>query len=124
MIRGVFNDREARVPLVVRGKNAKELGVAAILDTGFSGFLTLPPTVIAELELVWISRVEGLVGDGTHQVFDLYEGVVIWDDDPCEVEIAVSQTEPLLGMGMIYGHDLRIQAIEDGLVTIEAMRPS
>ena len=36
VIRGIFNDREARVPLVVRGQNSKEQGVAAILDTGFS----------------------------------------------------------------------------------------
>ena len=42
MIAGVFSDHEARVPLVVLGPNGKEQGIAAILDTGFSGFLTLP----------------------------------------------------------------------------------
>lgn len=121
MMLGVFNDREARVPLVVRGQSSREQGVAAILDTGFSGFLTLPASVIEALELTWSCRAEGLVGDGTRQIFDLYEGIVVWDDEPREVEIALSQSEPLLGIGMIYSHDVRFQTIEGGLVTIEAI---
>lgn len=122
MIRGIFNDREARVPLVVRGQNSKEQGVAAILDTGFSGFLTLPAAVIEELELPWSCRAEGLLGDGTRQVFDLYEGAVHWDDKLREVEVALSASEPLLGIAMIYSHEVHFQAIEDGLVTLEAIQ--
>ena len=123
MIRGIFTDREARVPLVVRGRNSKEQGVSAILDTGFSGFLTLPAVVIEELELTWSCRAEGLLGDGTRQVFDLYEGTVLWDDEPREVEIALSSSEPLLGTAMIYSHAVHFHAVEDGLVTIEAIQP-
>jgi len=51
MITGVFNEREARVPLTVRGPNGQSQGVAAIIDTGFSGHLTLPLAIIEALGL-------------------------------------------------------------------------
>jgi hypothetical protein len=62
-----------------------------------------------------------LIGDGTHQVFDLYEAVLILEDESLSVEIAGTETEPLMGMSLIYGHDLRIKAIEGGTVTIEKL---
>ena len=121
MIAGVFSDREARVPLVVVGPNGDEQGVAAIVDTGFSGFLTLPASVIEALELPWLGRGQALVGDGSHQAFDLHAAVIIWDGEPLPVQVAATQTEPLLGISLIYGHELRIQVVEDGAVSIEAL---
>jgi clan AA aspartic protease len=121
MIVGVFSDREARVPLIVRGSNGREQGVAAIIDTGFSGYLTLPRSVVEALDLEWLGQGEALIGDGTHQVFDLYEAVLILEDESLSVEIAGTETEPLMGMSLIYGHDLRIKAIEGGTVTIEKL---
>ena len=121
MITGVFNDREARVPLVVHGPSHQEQGIAAIIDTGFSGYLTLPFAVIDALALDLIGQGEALVGDGTIQVFDLYEAILSWDDERIVIDVAVAETEPLMGMSLIYGHDLRIQAIEDGKVTIEKL---
>ncbi len=121
MIVGVFNDREARVALVVHGPGGQEQGVAPIIDTGFSGYLTLPVAVVEALELERLGQGEALVGDGTIQVFDLYEAVLIWDDQAMVVEVATAETEPLMGMSLIYGHDLRIEAIEGGAVTIESL---
>ena len=121
MIVGVFNDREARVALVVRGPGDEEQGVAAVIDTGFSGYLTLPSAVVEALDLEQLGQGEALVGDGTIQVFDLYEAILIWDDDEVVVEVATAETEPLMGMSLIYGHDLRIEAIEGGAVTIEKL---
>ncbi len=121
MIAGVFSDREARVPLVVLGPNGDEQGVAAILDTGFSGFLTLPASVVEVLELPWLGRGRALVGDGSHQAFDLYTATILWDDVPRAVQVASTETEPLLGIEMLYGHELRIQVVEDGAVAIEAL---
>ena len=121
MIAGVFSDREARVPLVVVGPSGQEQGVAAIVDTGFSGYLTLPVSVIEALELPWLGRGRALVGDGSRQAFDLYAATVVWDDEPLPVQVASTETEPLLGIGMMYGHELRIQVVEDGAVSIEAL---
>lgn len=61
MITGVFNDREARVPLVLRGPDGREQGVAAIIDTGFSGHLTLPFAVVEALGLDRLGQGEALV---------------------------------------------------------------
>ena len=38
------------------------------------------------------------------------------------IDINESETTPLIGMRLLRGYDLRIQAIEDGLVTIEALK--
>ncbi len=61
--------------------------------------------------------------EASDQPFDLYEATIIWDDRPQVVEIDTAETDPLVGMSLIYGHDLRIQAIENGVVTIKALPP-
>ncbi len=52
MIEGVVNAaREAVIALIVRGPAGRTLNIEAIIDTGFGGFLTLPPALVAELGL-------------------------------------------------------------------------
>jgi predicted aspartyl protease len=44
MITGVVNaNREATMRLVVTGPDGQQVDTEAIIDTGFTGFLTLPP---------------------------------------------------------------------------------
>ena len=73
MISGFINTSlEAIIRPVVYGMNGQEHEVEAVIDTGFTGFLTLPSALIASL-------------------------------------------------GLIYGHESRIRAVEGGAVTIEAL---
>lgn len=56
MISGVVNENiEATIQLVVVGPNGQQQ-IEAVIDTGFSGFLTLPSSVIASLGLSWLAR--------------------------------------------------------------------
>ncbi|MDQ3813607.1 MAG: clan AA aspartic protease [Armatimonadota bacterium] len=122
MITGAVNaDLEATIPLIVRDANAQEQEIEVLIDTGFSGFLTLPPSLIASLGLTWRGQEPGILADGSMQLFDVYAATVIWDGQPRTVETDAAETEPLIGMGLIEGHDLRIQAIAGGTVTIEAL---
>jgi hypothetical protein len=84
--------------------------------------LTLPSTLIAFLGLVWLGRAQAMLGDGTIQLVDVYEATVIWDSRVRIVETDAADVTPLVGMGLIYGHDLRIQGVEGGTVTIEALQ--
>lgn len=101
--------------------NANCEAIEAMIDTGFSGFLTLPPRIIASLGLSWVCRQSGILADGSVRPFDVYAATVVWDGQERTVETEAVDTEPLLGMGLIHGHDLRMRVVTGGIVTIEAL---
>jgi predicted aspartyl protease len=97
MIYGVVNlRREATLPLVVGNANGQRQVIDTVVDTGFSGFLTLPLSIIASLDLPWSASDIVTLGDGSETLFDLYTATVIWDGQYREIYIAESETEPLL----------------------------
>ncbi len=118
MIFGFVQNREAIIQFVVIGNQQKKQGIRAVIDTGFTGNLTLPPSVIADLELTWFTQQEAYLGDGSRRTFDVYSGTVIWDGQLRVIEINASDTAPLVGMALLEGFELRVQAYEGGSVTI------
>jgi clan AA aspartic protease len=122
MIIGMVNaHREATIPLSVQDASGQVHEIEAVIDTGFTGFLTLPPSLIAALGLSWRGYASAVLGDGSLQQFDVYAATVIWDGHARTVEIDAADTDPLVGMGLLYGYEVRIQAIDGGAVTIEAL---
>ena len=122
MIQGVVNAAcEATLPLVVGNVNGQRQLINAVIDTGFNGFLTLPSTVITALDLPWIASDIVTLGNGSETLFDLHGATVIWDGRYREIDVAESETEPLIGMALLYGYKLQIEAIEGGIVRIEAL---
>jgi clan AA aspartic protease len=92
-----------------------------VIDTGFDGFLSLPSEIIVRLRLPWTISNLATLGDGSEVLFDFYTGTVIWDGQYRTIDIAESETEPLLGMAMLYGYRLQIDTVEGGVVKIEAL---
>jgi clan AA aspartic protease len=122
MIYGAVNlHREAMLPLVVGNSNGQRQVIDTVIDTGFSGFLSLPSAIITALDLPWIASDVVTLGDGSETLFDLYTAIVIWDGQYREIYIAESETEPLLEMALFYGYRLQVDAIEGGRVQIEAL---
>jgi clan AA aspartic protease len=122
MMHGIVNlRREATLALVVGNANRQQQVVDTVIDTGFTGFLSLPSATIAALDLPWSASDIVTLGDGSETLFDLYIATVIWDGEYREIYIAESATEPLLGMAMLYGYRLQIDNIEGGTVRIEAL---
>jgi clan AA aspartic protease len=122
MIYGVVNlRREATLPLVVGNSNGQREVINTVIDTGFDVFLSLPPEIIARLGLPWTISNPATLGDGSETVFDFYTGTVIWDGQYQEIDIAESETEPLLGMAILYGYRLQVDNVEGGVVKIEAL---
>jgi clan AA aspartic protease len=117
----VSQGREALLPLVVGNVNGQRQVVDALIDTGFNGFLSLPSTIITALDLPWNASDIVTLGDGSETLFDLYAATVIWDGQYREIDIAESETEPLVGMALLYGYRLQIDAIEGGIVRIESL---
>jgi len=122
MITGrVSSYREAIVPLHIRGPHGQELAIDAVVDTGFNGFLTLPPDVVTALGLPFRRNARAVLGDGRSVTFDIHEAVVLWNGRLQRIPVDTADTDPLLGMGLLYGHELNVQVIEGGDVSIRPM---
>lgn len=121
IVGNVNTKREAVVQLAVFGENQQRQGIKAIIDTGYTGFLTLPSAIITTLGLTWYMQQEGILGDGSLCMFNVYEASVIWDGQIRTIEVNESEADPLVGMGLLEGHELKIQAVAGGLVTITTL---
>jgi predicted aspartyl protease len=123
MITGRVNVRhEIAIRIPVRKAGGQEQEIEAILDTGFTGALTLPPTLIASMGLTWRSRGEAILANGSAEEFDIYAATLIWDGKLRPVLIYSIDATPLLGMTLLIGYDLRVRVIMGGTVEIEAVQ--
>ena len=122
MIHGVVNFRyELTLPVVVGNSIEQREFVNTVIDTGFDGFLSLPAAIIARLDLPWRTSNIATLGDGSKTLFDFYTGTIIWDGQYRSIDIAESETEPLLGLALLRGYRLQVDNVEGGIVKIEAL---
>ena len=119
MITGIVNvDFEPIIPLSICGSDGKVYTQDAIVDTGFNGWLSLPPDLIAELNLKWKRRGKAILGDGSECIFDVYEAVLVWDKNFLTIPIDEADSEPLVGMSLIEGYQLIVQGFEGSHVEL------
>jgi clan AA aspartic protease len=121
MITGLVRGREARIRLKVLGTRKKVQEVEAVIDTGYTGRLTLPPAVIAALGLRWYGSVRGSLADGTTCLFNTYAARVVWDRRERRVLVHETDSTPLVGMRLLRGYELRMQVRFRGKVTIKRL---
>jgi clan AA aspartic protease len=123
MITGVVTQhREAIVRIGVQGGDGRNREVEAIIDTGFDGSLTLPPSLIIAMGLPWRRRGRVLLADGSEHVCDIFEGTVVWDGTRRRIPIDAAETVPLIGMSLLLGYELTIRVVDGGDVTIARLR--
>ena len=121
MMGNVNSRREAIIQFAVMGSDNQRQGIKAVIDTGYTGFLTLPSGIITTLGLTWFMQEEGILGDGSICMFNVFEASVIWDGQVKSIEVNESETDPLVGMGLLEGYELNIQGFVGGLVTIKSL---
>jgi predicted aspartyl protease len=79
MIAGTVRGREALIRLMIRGFRGRQQEIEAVVDSGYTGWLTLPPVVITALDLRWQTFGRGILADGRVSAFDIYQARVVWD---------------------------------------------
>ena len=121
MIEGVVNDaHEAVVSLSLQGAEGLTREIEAVVDTGFTGFLTLPSTLVVELGLPFAYVGRAFLANDDEVEFDVHDVTVLWDGQPRQVRAAATGSTPLVGMLLLDPHDLSIQVRAGGRVLIQA----
>ncbi len=93
----------------------------AVLDTGFDGSLSLPRDLINRLGWEPELPVGVMMANGERTLWDTWDGVVIWHTKVRDVLVFEVEQPPLLGMELVAGSQLTIQAREGGQVLIEEL---
>ena len=121
MIEGVVNDAyEAVVALSVRGPEGQVQEIEAVIDTGYSGFLTLPVTLVTELGLPFAYVGRAFLANDDEVSFDVHDVTVLWDGQPRPVKADATGSIPLVGMLLLDRHDLNIEVESGGRVVIQS----
>ena len=121
MVRGVVNARlEAIVNLTLTGPSGRMRGIEAVIDTGFTERLTLPPELATDLGLDFAGVEYLVLADGSLGEFEVFDVTVTWDGCPRHVLALASQGAPLVGMGLLHRHSLYVEVVEGGRVAVQA----
>ena len=103
MISGhIDDDLQAIVPLVVLHK-AKTETIEFLVDTGFTGFLALPPSLVRTLGLSAIDIQRGMTADGRVGYFETIDVCILWHNQPKVLRAQVLD-EPLIGTRLLRSH--------------------
>jgi clan AA aspartic protease len=121
VISGLVTNRHAVVTLTFFLPNGSSIPIEFVIDTGFSGFLCLPPEAVSLMRLPFIHEVPANLADNSETLLSIHEADILWNGEERRVLIAATGRTPLLGTALLNQQELVIQFTEGGLVTIDEL---
>ena len=115
----VSTELEAVVNLEILNFQGVPQNLKVIVDTGCTGWLTLPVSVIANLGFSFEKFGRATLADGSEIAFSIYEANLRWDGRTLKIRVDAVNSEPLLGMSLMQGCKLTVEDIVGGTVSIE-----
>lgn len=122
MIQGTVNARlEIVIRLPIKDLAGTDHDVEAAVDTGFTAALALPPSLVAQLGLPFLTYGSARLGDGTTTFFDVHRATIVWDGRLLDIEVESVGSAPLVGTRLLHGHRLWAEFVPGGDAQIEAL---
>lgn len=114
---------EPWLTISVADANGELHEIDVIVDTAFTGCLTLPEAVINRLALINLGDRSATLARGEVERFDYYAARMLWHGQFRRVEVFESIDQSLLGMELLEGCRVALYAQEGGDVIIEEVPP-
>ena len=124
MIYGRLIGGKATVPVIFRLPEQPDFSLDFVIDTGFNGYLTLPPQAVNVMNLPLHSSIPGTLADGSQVLFSTHLARIVWDNVEKVVFVLASGNKPLLGTAMMKGYHLEVDFEDNGLVSLEKIPSS
>ena len=121
MIGFVTPEFKASVHIYLLDRQQGEMEVEVFVDTGFNGELSLAPATVARTGFELLDEVTVQLADGSNVSVPTFAGTILWDSEPQSVIIMATNGDPVLGMRLLEGSELRIEVKSGGAVTIEPL---
>jgi len=119
MITGRVENRQALVPITYRLPGQPDLILEHVVDTGFTGELTLPPAGITAMGLPFAYEEEIKLANDSKEQIPVHMATILWQGQELAVRVFATGRRPLFGTALMDRKELVIQFADNGLVTID-----
>ena len=119
MINGTVVGLQARMSIFLYPPRRAEVDIECVVDTGFEGFLTLPPAVIAELALPYVAPIDANLADNSRIVTNVHQGIIFWNGVEKVIPVLAMGRRPLIGTALLEDYHLGIDFCEGGTVLVD-----
>ena len=121
MPRGAVIGGQAVVPLQVVDQSGSLHDVDFVVDTGFAGYVVLPSDLVARFDLHPVNATFVRLAGNVRVETDVFELTLLWNDEEVPLEAIMLDGDPMLGMSLLRGNELRMQIEDGGAVEIEPL---
>jgi clan AA aspartic protease len=118
---GHVSGHHAYLTVLTRPPGQPGVSLEFAVDTGFVGFLTLPPSAIQAMNLPFVRRIPANLADDSTIHVSVHSLTIEWSGEEREVEVLATGSRPLLGTLLLDGFELLAQFMDGGLVTAEPL---
>lgn len=109
------------LPVIFRLPEQPDFTLEFVVDTGFTGFLTLPSQAVAAMKLPFLHRISADLADSSAIELDVFDATVIWNGAEKHVPLLAMGHRPLLGTAFLKSTELVIHFVEGGTVVVRSL---
>ena len=121
MMTGRVSQLHALLSVTFRLPNQPDLTIEFVVDTGFTGFLTLPLPAVAALQLPYLEATPAKLATDDEVELPVHGATILWHGAEREVRVLATGRRPLLGTALLDGQEFTAQFTEDGFVTVDEL---
>ena len=121
MMTGNVVNLHVLLSVVFRLPNQPNLTIEFVVDTGFTGFLTLPPAAVTAMELPFLHCIPADLADASTIELNVHAATIVWNGVERQVPVLALGRRPLLGTALLENCELVIHFVEGGLVTVDGL---
>ena len=119
MIAGSVQNGQAVVAVVYHIPGLGSISHDHVIDTGFSGDLTLPRDVVERLRLAYDRDQEIRLANDALDLVPVHLAMIEIGGNVREATVFSTGNRPLFGTGLMEGKELVIQFVEGGMATLD-----
>ena len=112
---------EPRLTVTILDNRGTAVPIEAVIDTGFTGYMTLPIEIVSALGLERTRERMMRLADGSARRFRAYSAKVMWHGNVVTISAPAMPGKPLIGMALLLGSDVAIRVRENGPVTVSEL---
>ena len=118
MMTGTISNMQLMFPVVFVLADGSRVTRELVVDTGFTGGLSLSAEMVEELGLPYFRVLEAELADGKTHKYSAHLATILWHEKALEVVTYAIGERPLLGTALLEGNTLNADFTEGATFTL------